>query len=66
MSGQKVKDVVLKVKALRKLTADCGTITKKAQGLLLQSLTAEELTMAAELLFSQKDGQTSESHNPTE
>jgi hypothetical protein len=65
MSSEKVKDVIRKVQALRELTAMTGTITKRSQGLLLQSLTPEELTLAAELLTSSKDGQTNATHNPT-
>ena len=55
----RVNDVVRKVRALRELTALTGTITKRSQGLLLQALTPEELTKAAELLTT-KDGQTNE------
>ncbi len=65
MSRGKVQEVVRKVQALRQLTLLTGTITKRTQGLLLQSLTPEELTMAAELLTSQKDGQNSEFHIPS-
>ncbi len=46
----RVKDVVRKVRALQKLTAQTGTITKRSQGLLLQVLSPEELTLAAQLL----------------
>jgi hypothetical protein len=64
MGSEKVKDVIRKVQALRQLTEMTGTITKRSQGLLLQSLTPEELTLAAELLTSSKDGQTNGLHNP--
>jgi hypothetical protein len=57
MSRDRVNDVVRKVRALRELTEMTGTITKRSQGILLQSLSPEELTLAAELL-TQKDGQT--------
>jgi hypothetical protein len=53
----RVTDVVQKVRALRELTEMTGTITKKSQGLLLQSLSSEELILAAQILTS-KDGQT--------
>jgi hypothetical protein len=52
----KVHDVVRKVQALQRLTEQTGTITKRSQGLLLQALSPEELTLAAELLM--KDRQT--------
>jgi len=39
------------------LTEMTGTITKRSQGLLLQSLTPEELTLAAQEL-TKKEGQT--------
>ena len=56
----RVHDVVLKVRALRELTTVTGTITKRSQGLLLQALTPEELTQAAQLLMEPKEGQTNE------
>jgi len=46
----RVKDVVRKVRALQKLTAQTGTITKRSQGLLLQALSPEELILAAQIL----------------
>jgi hypothetical protein len=55
----RVHDVVQKVRALRDLTEMTGTITRRSQGILLQALTPEELTQAAQLL-TQKEGQTSE------
>jgi hypothetical protein len=55
----RVQDVVNKVRALRELTEMTGTITKRSQGLLLQALTPEELTLAAQMLTS-KDGQTND------
>lgn len=61
----KVKDVVAKVRALRELTEMTGTITKKSQGLLLQSLSPEELTQAAQEL-TRKDGQTNANHTNTD
>jgi hypothetical protein len=54
----KVREVVRKVQALRQLTEMTGTITKRSQGLLLQSLAPDELTLAAELLTRPKEGQT--------
>jgi len=56
----RVHDVVGKVRALRELTAMTGTITKRSQGLLLQALTPEELTLAAQLLTEKKEGLTNE------
>jgi len=57
----RVEDVVKKVRALRELTAVTGTITKRSQGLLLQALTPQELTLAAQLLMDgRKEGQTNE------
>jgi len=53
----RVRDIVQKVRALRELTEMTGTITKRSQGLLLQSLTPEELTLAAQEL-TKKEGQT--------
>src|SRR5690242_6952198 len=47
---QKVAVVVRKVRTLMKLTEMTGTITKRSQGLLLQSLSPEELLLAAEIL----------------
>jgi hypothetical protein len=59
----KIRDVVEKVRALRKLTEMTGTITRRSQGLLLQSLSPEELTLAAQLLTEgKKEGQTNEPH----
>jgi len=55
----RVQDVVNKVRALRELTEMTGTITKRSQGLLLQALTSEELTLAAQML-TPKDGQTND------
>jgi len=54
----KVLLVVRKVQALRQLTEMTGTITKRSQGLLLQSLSPDEMTMAAELLTQSKERQT--------
>lgn len=55
MDMSNVEEIVRKVRALRALTEMTGTITRRSQGLLLQALSPEELTLAAELL--QKDGQ---------
>ena len=59
MSREKVLDVVHKVTVLRELTEMTGTITKRSQGLLLQSLTPEELVLAAEML-TRKEGKNDE------
>ena len=56
--NQHVQDVVNKVRALRQLTEMTGTITRRSQGLLLQSLSPEELALAAQLLTEPKDGRT--------
>jgi hypothetical protein len=58
----RVNDVIQKVRALRQLTEDCGTITKRSQGLLLQSLSPEELTLAAQMLSEGKKEQTNGNH----
>ena len=50
MDEKRVKEVVAKVRDLQELTRTTGTITRRSQGLLLQSLTPEELTLAAKLL----------------
>lgn len=55
MNREKVIETVTKVRTLQALTNMTGTITKRSQGLLLQSLTPEELILAAEMLT--KDGQ---------
>jgi hypothetical protein len=62
MDKDRVHGVVEKVRALRQLTEMTGTITKRSQGLLLQALSPEELTLAAELL-TKKDGQTHGTHH---
>lgn len=62
MDRDRVHGVVEKVRALRQLTEMTGTITKRSQGLLLQALSPEELTLAAELLIK-KDGQTDGTHH---
>lgn len=56
MDRQKVEDICRKVQKLQKLTALTGTITKRSQGLLLQSLSPEELLLAADILT--EEGQT--------
>jgi hypothetical protein len=43
-------EVLRKVRALQKLTAQTGTITRRSQGLLLQALSPEELISAAQIL----------------
>ena len=58
--NERVRDVVNKVRALQKLTMQTGTITKRSQGLLLQSLTPEELIAAAQILTA--EGQTDGQH----
>jgi len=64
MTTGRVKDVVRKVRALRELTEMTGTITKRSQGLLLQSLSPDELTQAAQMLTQkEKDGQINELSN---
>jgi hypothetical protein len=55
MNREKVIETVTKVRTLQALTNMTGTITKRSQGFLLQSLTPEELILAAEMLT--KDGQ---------
>lgn len=62
----KVTDVVQKVRNLQALTRISGTITTRAQGVLLRALNDEELTYAAELLAEQNERtseRTSEGHN---
>ena len=58
----RVTEVVKKVRALRELTEVSGTITKRSQGLLLQSLSPEELTLAAQMLSEGKKEQTNGNH----
>jgi hypothetical protein len=49
-----IQDAVSKINALRKITADTGTISKRAQSKILQSLTDEEMTAVAEILNSEQ------------
>jgi hypothetical protein len=58
MSMENVKAVVSKVVALRRLSIETGTITRRAQGKLLQALSDAELAMAAELLAAEESGAT--------
>ena len=51
---KKVEEVCYKVRKLQKLTELTGTITKRSQGLLLQSLNPEELLLAAEILTEER------------
>lgn len=50
-----IQAAVLKVIALRKLTLETGTITRRAQGKILQALTDEELAVAAEILSEESN-----------
>jgi uncharacterized protein (UPF0218 family) len=45
-----IQEAVSKINALRKITSDTGTITRRAQSKVLQALTDEEMTIVAELL----------------
>ncbi len=45
-----IQEAVSKINALRKLTLETGTITKRSQSKVLQALTDEEMTVVAELL----------------
>jgi hypothetical protein len=62
VNREKVMDVIAKVRSLQALTQQTKTITTRSQGLLLQSLTSEELILAAEML-TQKDGQNGNDNN---
>lgn len=62
MNREKVMNVIAKVRSLQALTQQTKTITTRSQGLLLQSLTSEELILAAEML-TQKDGQNGNDNN---
>lgn len=50
-----VQDAVSKINALRKLTRESGCITTRTQSKILQALTPDELTAAAEILASQTE-----------
>ena len=58
----RVEEVVHKVRCLQRLTEQTGTITKRSQGLLLQSLSSEELIEAAEKLDREKDRHVNQPH----
>jgi hypothetical protein len=45
-----IQAAVSKINALRRVTLETGTITKRAQSKILQALTDEEMTAVAELL----------------
>jgi hypothetical protein len=62
VNREKVMNVIAKVRSLQALTQQTKTITTRSQGLLLQSLTSEELILAAEML-TQKDGQNGNDNN---
>ena len=55
MDIPRLKRIANQVRALREITAVSGTITKRAQGELLQSLSSEELTFVAEELMEGKN-----------
>ncbi len=50
-----VQNAVMKVLALRRITIETGTITKRTQSKILQALTEEELTAVAEILAKPAD-----------
>jgi cytochrome c553 len=50
-----IQKAVSTIKALREITRQTGTITKRAQSKILQALTDEEMTAVAELLTSQPE-----------
>ena len=51
----KVQEAVSKINALRKLTRETGTITRRSQSLILQSLSDVEMTAVAEILAAQPE-----------
>jgi len=51
----KVQEAVSKINALRKLTRETGTITRRSQSLILQSLSDAEMTAVAEILAAQPE-----------
>ena len=55
MDTAKLKRIANQVRALREITEVSGTVTKRAQGSLLQSLSSEELTFVAEELMEGKN-----------
>jgi hypothetical protein len=55
MDTARLKRIANQVRALREITEISGTVTKKAQGNLLQSLSSEELTFVAEELMEGKN-----------
>ena len=57
---KKVATIVEGVRSLQKLTAMTGTRTTRSQGELLQTLNSAELTYAAKLLTSEREGQTND------
>lgn len=48
-----IQKAVSTINALREITRETGTITKRAQSKILQALTDEEMTQVAELLAVQ-------------
>jgi cytochrome c553 len=50
-----IQDAVSKINALRRVTRETGTISKRAQSKVLQALTDEEMTAVAEILAQQSE-----------
>jgi hypothetical protein len=55
-NSSRVREAVAQVQALRELTRQTGTRTTRSQGLVLQSLTDQELIAASLLLKDTNDG----------
>jgi len=50
-----IQEAVSKINALRRVTRETGTISKRAQSKVLQALTDEEMTAVAEILAQQSE-----------